>query len=170
MRFVGPFSLAVRFEITIMLGRSVRCSSLNPSSGWVLVQVAETKNQDSYQLFEGVSDSDLVDGAGQVILEFLESNFGDMNQMEILDVRDLMSALGSARLPAGEDVHMEEMEAVLARALRLLDAGYYRSLLVEERERVGRINYRLEAMMRFKERILKDDTYWTGLGSSHPTL
>jgi len=134
------------------------------------VQVAETKNQDSYPLFEEVSDSDLVDGAGQVILEFLESNFGDMNQMEILDVRDLMSALGSARLPAEEGVHMEEVEAVLVRALRLLGAGYYRSLLVEERERVGRINYRLEAMMRFKERILKDDTDWTGLGPNHPTL
>jgi len=119
------------------------------------MQVAQTDDQDSYQLFEGVSDSDLVDGAGQVILEFLESNFGDMDQMGILDVRDLMSALGSARLPAREEVRLEVVEAVLVRALRLLKAGYYRSLLLEERERVGRINYRLEAMMRFKERILK---------------
>jgi hypothetical protein len=52
---------------------------------------------------------------------------------------------------------VEDVEAVLVRALRLLVAGYYRSLLVEERERVGRIDCRLEAMMRFKERILRDD-------------
>lgn len=100
---------------------------------------------------------DLVDGAGQVILEFLESSFGDMNQMEILDVRDLMRALGSARLPARENGHLEAVEAVVIRALRLLKAGYYRSLLLEERDRVGRINYRLEAMTRFRERILKAD-------------
>jgi hypothetical protein len=56
------------------------------------VQVAERNNHDSFPLFEGVSDSDLVDGAGQVILEFLESNFGDMNQTEILDVCDLTKA------------------------------------------------------------------------------
>ncbi len=113
---------------------------------------------------------DLIDGAGQVILEFLESNFGDMRQMEILDVRDLMSALGSARLPAGEDVHLEVVEAVLVRALRLLGAGYYRSLLVEERERVGRINYRFEAMMRFRERILKADRDGAGLGLNNLML
>jgi hypothetical protein len=134
------------------------------------VQVAETNDEDSFPLFEGVSDSDLIDGAGQVILEFLESNFGGINQMEILDVRDLMSALGSARLPAREDVRLEVVKAVLVRAVRLLGAGYYRSLLVEERERVGRIDYRLEAMMRFKERILKADTHRTGLGPNHLTL
>jgi hypothetical protein len=126
------------------------------------MQVAQTNDQDPYRLLEGVSDLDLVDGAGQVILEFLESNFGDMNLMVILDVQDLMSALGSARSPAGEDVHLEAVEAVLFRALRLLKAGYYRSLLLEERERVGRINYRLEAMTRFKERILKADVGGAG--------
>jgi hypothetical protein len=69
-----------------------------------------------------------------------------------------MGALGSARLPVREEVHLEVVEAVLVRALRLLKAGYYRSLLLEERERVGRTNYRLEAMMRFKEKILKAET------------
>jgi hypothetical protein len=134
------------------------------------MQVAQTNGQDPYPLFEGVSDSDLVDGAGQVILEFLESNFGDVSQMEILDVQDLMSAFGSARFPASEDVHLEAVEAVLIRALRLLKAGYYRSLLLEEKERVGRINYRLEAMLRFRQRILKDDTGGMGPGPGYQTL
>ena len=133
------------------------------------MQVVQTNGQDRFPLFEGVSDSDLVDGAGQVILEFLESNFGGMNQMEILDVRDLMSAFGSARLPASEDVHLESVEAVLIRALRLLKAGYYRSLLLEEKERVGRINYRLQAMLRFRQRILEDDADTIGFGPEYRT-
>ena len=104
-----------------------------------------------------------------MILEFLESNFGDVSQMEILDVRDLMSAFRSARFPTSEDVHLKAAEAVLIRALRLLKAGYYRSLLLEEKERVGRINYRLEAMLRFRQRILKDDTDGMGPGPDYQT-
>jgi hypothetical protein len=133
------------------------------------VQVAQTDDQNLCPLCEGVSDSDLVDGAGQVILEFLESNFGNMNQMGVLDVRDLMSALGSASLPAREDVRSDVVEAVLIRALRLLKAGYYRSLLLEERERVGRINCRLEAMLRFKEKILKPEPDAAGLRPNYLT-
>jgi hypothetical protein len=133
------------------------------------MQVAQTNDHDPYPLFEGVNDLDLVDGAGQVILEFLELSFGDMNQMEILDVWDLMRALGSARLSAREDGHLEAVEAVVIRALRLLKAGYYRSLLLEERDRVGRINCRLEAMTRFRERILMADADGVGLRPDYLT-
>jgi hypothetical protein len=52
----------------------------------------------------------------------------------------------------------------------LLKAGYYRSLLLEEKERVGRIDYRLEAMLRFRQRILKDDTGGMGPGPGYQTL
>jgi hypothetical protein len=108
-------------------------------------------------LLNGVSDSDLLDGAGQVILEYLNSNFEGVNQMEILDMRDLQKALRAAPL-ASEGVNRRgEYEAVLVRALRLLGAGYYRTLLLEEKERVGKINFRFEAMMRFKERIQRSD-------------
>ena len=108
-------------------------------------------------LFEGVSDADLVDGAGQVILEFLKSTFDGLNQMEILDAQDLKNAIGATLLAADKDRQLEECMAELNRALRLLGAGYYRSLLLEERERVGKVNYRFEAMMKFRERIRSGD-------------
>jgi hypothetical protein len=126
------------------------------------MQVAQADDRGTRPLFEGVSDLDLVDGAGQVILEFLEANLGEMDQMGILDVQDLMRAWGSAGFPVREDIRVGGVEAVLIRALRLLKAGYYRSLLIEERERVGKIDYRLEAMMRFRERILRADADGAG--------
>jgi hypothetical protein len=123
----------------------------------MIVLVAKTDDPNHGSLLEGVSDSDLIDGAGQVILELLHTSLGDFDQMEILDKQDLKRAVCMAPPPADEDERSKECRALLTRALRLLGAGYYRSLLLEEREKVGRISYRLEAMMRFKEKILKGD-------------
>jgi hypothetical protein len=108
-----------------------------------------------YPLLEGISDVDLKDGAGQVILELLEARSVELEQIEILDREDLRRAVASSSTPV-DDADFEGTKIALDRALRLLNAGYYRSLLIEERERVGRVDYRLEAMKRFRERILRN--------------
>ncbi len=122
------------------------------------VQAVRTVDSGHASLLDGINDSDLADGAGQVLLEFLKSNFGDFGQMEILDVQDLKKALEVVEGQADGDDQLKDRLTVLIRILHLLGAGYYRSLLLEERDRVGRVNYRFEAMMRLKERIQRDVT------------
>jgi len=134
------------------------------------MQAAVTEEALFALLFEGVNDSDLVDGAGQVILEFLKSSFDGVSQMEILDKMDLQKAIGVFAVDMKEEGLFEERKAVLNRALRLLRAGYYRSLLIEERKRVGRVSYRLEAMMRFRDSIMKGHIERDGPGISQYTL
>jgi hypothetical protein len=117
------------------------------------VLALEVDAPSSNSLLEGVSETDLVDGAGQVILELLKSSFGEFDQIEILDTRDLLKAIGLAQLEASAEGRLEECVRVVIRALHLLGAGCYRSLLTEERSRVGRSDYRFEAMMKFREQI-----------------
>jgi hypothetical protein len=119
---------------------------------------------------EEVSDCDLVDGAGQVILELLKSGFGEFDQMEILDTKDLKRAVGTAQLMVDGDGRLEQRMRGLNRALHLLETGYYRNLLLEERDRVGRIDYRFEAMRNFKERIQRMMTDGSGLSGEPPSL
>ena len=120
------------------------------------VQTARSVDSDRPSVLEGINDSDLVDGAGQVLLEFLKSSFGDFSQMEILDVQDLKRAMDAVQGQVDGDEQLRGRLASLIRVLHLLGAGYYRSLLLEERDRVGRVNYRFEAMMQFKEKIQRD--------------
>jgi len=113
------------------------------------------RSNDGLQL-DGVSDADLADGAGQVILDYIASGSREVEQMEILDVKDLRSVLLAAHLLVEHD-QPTECEEVLVRAIRLLAAGYYRNLLLEEKEKVGRVSFRYEAMTKFRERIQRSD-------------
>ena len=124
-------------------------------------------DSDRAALLEGIDDSDLADGAGQVILEFLNSNFGNLSQMEILDVQDLKKAFEMVQVEADGNGRLEACMKTLIKLLHLLGAGYYRNLLMEERDRVGRINYRFEAMMQLKERIQRGFPDGPGLGQSN---
>ncbi len=113
-------------------------------------------------LSDGVSDSDLADGAGQIMLEFIRSAYPGLSQTEILDRGDLRRAVSESMVVLQDD-SSDGNRMVLVRALRLLREGYYRSLLMEERERVGKAGYRYEAMLRFRERMRKEARDITGL-------
>jgi hypothetical protein len=119
---------------------------------------------------EGISDRDLADGAGQVILEFIKSNFGEFDQTEILDIKDLRRAVGAAQLMVDADSRLEQCMRCIIGVLHLLETGYYRSLLLEERNRVGKIDYRFEAMMKFKDMIQKAVIDRPGSSLWPPTL
>jgi hypothetical protein len=126
------------------------------------VQATEADGSSLIALSEEISDSDLADGAGQIILEFLRSANLNLSEIQIIDRNDLKSVIKhAATVLQGES--SEGSLAVLLSALRLLKGGYYRSLLMEERERVGRAGYRYEAMNRFRERISKEERDATGL-------
>jgi hypothetical protein len=115
----------------------------------------KTDPLDLASVVEDIMDSDLVDGAGQVIVEFLKSAVEGLELTEILDRQDLKKVIGLLTYRFGDElVTPEPWKSIFLRALRLLEVGYYRSLLVEERERAGRANYRFEAMVRFREEMM----------------
>ena len=111
-------------------------------------------------LSEDVNDRDLEDGAGEVILEILRTIDCRLKQKEIYDKQDLRNAVCLLLDPVDGDCRLEEGHlALLLTAFRLLAVGYYRNLLIEERERVGRMDCRGQAMHRFKERLLKSSEF-----------
>lgn len=104
---------------------------------------------------EALNDRDLVDGAGEAILEILREADPRLQQKEMKTKQDLRNAVASLLNPKDGIVKArgEDFERLLI-ALRLLSIGYYRALFLEEGERVGRVDGRAAAAKRFKERVL----------------
>jgi hypothetical protein len=106
-------------------------------------------------LADRVNDRDIEDGAGEIVLRILRGADDRLAVAQISGKRDLMNAVAVLLNPKDGRVRLgsEDADLVLS-ALRLMAVGYYRSLMIEERFRVGRLECRGEAMRRFEERLL----------------
>jgi hypothetical protein len=108
-------------------------------------------------LIDKIDDVDLEDGAGQILSELIKLIDERVDQNDIIDKQDLKNAVTHLMKRNGNSDDIETWIDGLLAALRLLSMGHYRSLLIEERERVGRIDCRIEAMKRFRKRVIGGD-------------
>ena len=107
-------------------------------------------------LIEGIADRDLEDGAGQVVLDLLKTVDDRIIREDITSQAELCAAMAELISPAEGECRLEEghMGPILS-ALRLLWAGYYREIVIEEKHRRGEVGYRVAAVSRFRETIFK---------------
>jgi hypothetical protein len=108
------------------------------------------------RLAEEVDDRDLEDGAGQVILYLFKNVDDRTEQKDILTREDLAAGMNLLLSPAEGKFRLDDGHLrPLLTALRLLWAGYYGELVVQEKHRCGEEGYRAEATKRFRDRVLK---------------
>ena len=113
--------------------------------------------QELTALTDRSNDRDIEEGAGEVMLEILKAADDSLLVAEISGKHDLLSAVATLLNPSDGQVRLQERDmALVLSALRLVSVGYYRSLIVEERFRVGRLGCRAEAVRRFRERLLEE--------------
>lgn len=109
-----------------------------------------------------IDDRDLEDGAGQVILALFKNVDDRIGQRDILTREDLSAAMRLLSTPPGGDCRLEEghLRPILT-AFRLLWAGHYRELVLEEKHCWGEKGYRAEAIERFRRRVFEHTLSFT---------